>query len=187
MPSRRPPLLGLLMLGAILPPGCLCDHEDHASHRTSTDLSSRKIAEENRPSSLQPPPREPGPARKEPPAKMEAATKEASGLTRALKASGVDAREVAAVADMRGYRLYRKRYFRQAQIWFEAAATADPSFEPALFNAARCAILLEHPARARALVSTLMRLNTPLAKSRLSLAKEDPDFAALWAEQPLRR
>lgn len=187
MNSRRPHLSGLLLLGVILLPGCLCDHRDHPSHWTSPDLTLREISEENRPSSLRPPPREPGPAREEPPARVEAAAKEARGLTRALKAGGVDAREVAAVADMRGYRLYRKRYFRQAQVWFEAAATADPSFEPALLNAARCAILLERPDRARAFVSTLQRLNTPLAKSRLSLAKEDPDFAPLWAEQPPRR
>ena len=187
MYSRRPALPGLLLLGLILLPGCLCDHRDHPSHVTSPDLTPREIAEKNRPSSLRPPPREPGPARVEPPATVEAAGVEARRLTRALRSGGVDPREVAAVADMRGYRLYRKRYFRQAQVWFEIAASVDPSFEPALLNAARCAVLLKQPSRAQELLRSLGRLNTPLSRSRLGRAKQDPDFAPLWAAHPQKR
>lgn len=184
MSLRRPTLPGLLLLGTILLPGCLCDPQDSRPPGNGPDLSPREVSDERRPSSLLPPPREPGPARLEAAATVKAAGEEARRLTEALKAGGVDAREVAAVADMRGYRLYRKRYFRQAQVWFETAALVDPSFEPALFNAARCAVLLEQPVRARERINALKRLNTPLARSRLDLARQDPDFASLWTEAP---
>jgi len=168
-----------LLICAVLLPRCDCD-PPVANPLAWPDLSARQLAENRRPSSLKPPKREPGPARMEARARVKKAGDEASSLTATLRESGVDAREVASIADMRGYRLYRKRYFRQAQSWFEAAVKVDPSFEPALLNAARCAMLLKDQAKAARMLSTLGRLNTPLARSRLALARMDPDFAALW-------
>lgn len=83
------------------------------------------------------------------------------------------------MADIRGYRLFKRRYFRQARIWFEAAVRSDPTFEPALFNAARAAAAAGDLAAARRHLRRLQRLNTPLARSRLRLAPSDRDLKAL--------
>lgn len=171
-----------ILLSALFLPRCDCDPPPRA--RALPDLSPRQVAEERRPSSLIPPRREPGPARMEARVRVKTIGEEARSLTAALRESGVDAREVASVADMRGYRLYRKRYFHQALVWFEAAVKVDPAFEPALFNAARCAMLLNEQSKAARLLAALGRLNTPLARSRLAMAREDPDFAALWSNLP---
>jgi Tfp pilus assembly protein PilF len=88
------------------------------------------------------------------------------------------------MADIRGYRFYRQRYFRQAQAWFEVAVRSDPTFEPSLRNAARVAALLGEPQRAQNLLHRLGRLNTPLSRSLLRIVSQDPDFASLRAKRP---
>ncbi len=162
-------------------PCCLCDPSPQMNRAAShgPDMTPRAVAKEARPSSLLPPPREPGPHRQEPRRQVAAAREEAGRLVSSLAAGGIDAREAASVADMRGYRLYRKRHIKKAQAWFEAAVKADPSFEPPLLNAARCAVLLNQPERARGHLRTLKQLDTPLARSRLNIATSDPDFAPL--------
>jgi hypothetical protein len=128
-----------------------------------------------------PPPREEGPPRSESPAQVATAQLEANRLVLALSKGGVPSREVASVADMRGYRLYRGRLFAQARAWFLAATRVDPSFELSLYNAARCDALLGDGTQARAYLARLRRLDTPLARSRLRLAERDPDLAILRA------
>jgi hypothetical protein len=126
-----------------------------------------------------PPPREPGPPRTEEAAQVEAAAKEARALVQSLVQGGVPAREAASVADMRGYRLYRRRLFGQARAWFRAAVEADPRFELSLFNGARCAALLGDLGEARTFLDRLSALATPLARARLELTRTDPDLKAL--------
>lgn len=176
----KPFALTLLFAAASLAPGCLCDPTPGpAAPAAAPDLSARELYEARRPNSLKPPPREPGPPREETERQVEQARKEAAGLMQSLSASGIDAREKASVADMRGYRLYRKRNLKQAQVWFERAVEVDPTFEPSLLNAARCAVLLGQPDQARAHLQTLKKLDTPLARSRLALTTTDPDFQPL--------
>ena len=126
-----------------------------------------------------PPPREPGPPRPESAAQIEAAVKEARGLAQSLVEGGVPRREVASVADVRGYRLYRRRAFGQARAWFRAAVEVDPRFELSLYNGARCSALLGDLSGARALLDRLRALDTPLARARLELSRTDPDLQAL--------
>jgi hypothetical protein len=126
-----------------------------------------------------PPPRQEGPPLAETAKELEAARREAAQLAAALLKGGVPAREVASVADMRGYRLYRRRAFGQARAWFDAAIRVDGRFELSLYNAARCAALLGKDAEARALLASLRGLDTPLARSRLRLADQDPDLVTL--------
>ena len=173
--------LAWLALVACLVPGCLCDPEQGrpVNPLAYPDLTTQQIANERRPSSLKPPAREPGPPRDEAPRQVAAARQEAAQLVARLKAGGVDGREAASVADMRGYRLYRRRNFKQAQAWFEAAVQADPTFEPALFNAARCAALLGRREQAAERLRGLQKLDTPLSRSRLKLTERDPDFASV--------
>jgi tetratricopeptide (TPR) repeat protein len=90
----------------------------------------------------------------------------------------VPAREAASVADIRGFRLYRRRYYGQALEWFAAAVAADPSFELALYNAARAAALGGRPELARGYLSRLRALATPLARTLASRAAADPDLAS---------
>jgi Flp pilus assembly protein TadD len=112
---------------------------------------------------------------------MAAASEEARKLVQALVSGGVSVREAASVADMRGYRLYRRRAFGQARAWFRAAVSVDPDFELSLYNGARCAALLGDLGEARALLGRLRRLGTPVARARLELARTDPDLRALWS------
>ena len=126
-----------------------------------------------------PPPREDGPPLPETAKEIEAAAREAAQLAAALVKGGVPPREVASVADMRGYRLYRRRAFRQARAWFDTAIGVDARFELSLYNAARCAALLGKNVEARGLLARLRALDTPLARSRLRLAERDPDLATL--------
>lgn len=134
---------------------------------------------DDRPSSLRPPPREPGPPRPETDAQVEAARREARSLVSSLRAGGVAPREVTSTADIRGYRLFRRRYFRQALAWLEAAVRSDPSFEPALYNAARAAGAAGDTDAARGYLRRLADLQTPLARDRLRVAREDPDLAPI--------
>lgn len=133
----------------------------------------------NRPSSLRPPPREPGPPREESEEQVRRAEREARKLVEALIQGGVERREVCSMADIRGHRLFRRRYFRQARVWFEAAVRTDPTFEPALLNAARATAAAGDRAAAVRHLKALEKLGTPLARSRLRLAAEDPDLAGL--------
>lgn len=123
-----------------------------------------------------PPPREPGPARPESAQAIERTRKEVDQWTRSFRQSGLGSREISSLADIRGYRLYRRRNFRRAQLWFDAAVAADPSFEVPLYNAARVAALNGDRGRAVKLLAKLAALNTPLAKRRLQLAAKDPDL-----------
>lgn len=133
-----------------------------------------------RPSSLDPSPREPGPPHKETDEQLRSAGEECRSLVDSLLTSGISPREVASTADIRGYRLYRRRYFGQARVWFEAATRTDPTYEPGLLNAARVAALLGDLVGAREHLRRLRAIGTPLSRSRLSLMKSDPDFAKLW-------
>lgn len=168
-----------MLLAAFLG-GCTCP--DRAS-RPAPDQAVNTPADEddpaNRPSSLEPPPREPGPPLAETEEQIAAAEKEARDLVRALLEGGISPREVTSMADIRGYRLFRRRLFGQARAWFEAAVRTDPRFEPVLFNAARAAAAHGDLAAARAHLERLRRLDTPLARSRLRLAATDPDLAKL--------
>ena len=101
----------------------------------------------------------------------------------ALIGGGVARREAASVADMRGYRLYRRRLFGQARAWFRAAVSIDSSFEPGLYNGARCATLLGDLSEARSLLHRLHRLATPLARARIALSLTDADLAPLRAAE----
>lgn len=125
------------------------------------------------------PPREKGPPRPETVEQVAAAADEGRRLVSALTQSGVPAREVASVADMRGYRLYRRRYFGQALAWFRSAIAVDSTFELSLYNAARCTALLGHSGEAAEMLGQLRRLGTPLSRARLELATSDPDLAAV--------
>ena len=87
------------------------------------------------------------------------------------------------MADIRGYRLFRRRSFGQALRWFETAARIDPTYEPALFNAARAAALLGAVHRAREHLAKLRALGTPLSRRQLDAAARHEDFKAL---QPTR-
>lgn len=111
---------------------------------------------------------------------MQAAA-EARRLTETLTESGISPREAASVADMRGFRLYRRRRYAQALAWFEQAIRTDGSFELSRFNAARCAMLLDRPEVARGHLRALAALSTPMARSGLAMARRLTDFAALWA------
>lgn len=110
---------------------------------------------------------------------MEAARREARSLVNTLRAGGVAPREVTSTADIRGYRLYRRRYFRQALAWLEAAVRTDPTFEPALFNAARAAAAAGELEAARGYLRRLAALETPLARDRLRMARQDADLGPL--------
>jgi len=136
----------------------------------------------NRPNSLLPPPREPGPPRPETPAQVARARKEATALVQAMAQGGITGREVTSMADIRGYRLFRRREFRQALAWFEVAVHSDATFEPAMFNAARAAAALGQVQTAHRYLQLLRGLGTPLARTRLALARTDPDLAPLLRE-----
>jgi hypothetical protein len=109
------------------------------------------------------------------------AARESKELAAALLAGGIPSREVASVADMRGFRLFRTRYFRRARVWFERSVVTDPAYEPALYNAARCAAALSDAAAAREQLARLGALGTPLSTLKLSQARSDPDLAPLLA------
>lgn len=124
------------------------------------------------------PPREEGPPRPEEQQSIQAAGAEAEALARSLLAGGISRREVASIADMRGYRLFRKRRYAQAHAWFIRATQVDGTFELSLFNAARCAALLDRGPEAHALLHRLRALKTPLSRSLARRADRDPDLAA---------
>ncbi|MBW2731290.1 MAG: hypothetical protein JRH20_02795 [Deltaproteobacteria bacterium] len=128
---------------------------------------------------LRPLPREKGPARKETPQAVAATIREARSFTQQMVSGQISRREVTAMADIRGYRLYRQRYFEQAHAWFEAAIRVDPSYELSLFNAARTAALTKRLKRAREHLESLRRLDTPLARDRLARAARNTDFKAI--------
>jgi hypothetical protein len=170
--TRRigPVLAGLLLLQ--------CPTDPRPQPGEQAQAKAADPADE-RGSSLQPPPRQPGPPRLETRQQVQAAQKEAFRQTRSLLEAGVPPREVASVADTRGYRLYRTRHLGQARAWFEAAVSVDRSFELSLYNAARCAALQgDHRAARRHLLS-LQRLDTPLSRARMSMASQDPDLQSL--------
>jgi hypothetical protein len=168
--------------------GCSCPSERVGD--TATPAKARALGAaaadledpSNRPSSLRPPAREPGPPREETAEQVQNAEEEARKLVAALIEGGVERREVCSMADIRGHRLFRRRFFKQARVWFEAAVRADPTFEPALLNAARATAAAGDRAAALRHLKALEKLGTPLARSRLRLAAEDPDLAGLAAK-----
>lgn len=123
--------------------------------------------------------RQPGPPRKESESEENKAKIKARKFVEDLRRGKINRREITALADIRGYRLYRMRYFKRAHQWFEAAIENDPSFELSLYNGARTAALTGRLKRARQLLSMLKILDTPLSKMRLELAKTDEDLSAL--------
>jgi len=130
-------------------------------------------------------PREEGPPREEAAGEVRAARTEAAQLTRSLLAGGISRREVASIADMRGYRHFKRRRFAQARAWFLQALAADTTFELSAYNAARCAALLGNLAEARALLGRLRTRDTLLARSLLRRAAQDPDLAgAIKTDRP---
>lgn len=155
--------------------GCRCPGQPAAPDR---DPDPDDPAD--RPSSLAPPARQPGPPRAESDARVVRALEEAAALVQAMGQGGVSRREAASMADIRGYRLFKRRLFGQARAWFETAVRADPTFEPAIFNAARAAAAAGDASAARDHLRRLRRLGTPLARSRLGLARQDPDLRGLW-------
>ena len=128
---------------------------------------------------LRPPPRQPGPARRETPAQLKRVQAEAERFVSSLLAAQYSRREITSMADIRGYQLYLNRYVASADLWFREAIRADPSFELSLFNGARTAALLGQRERAAQLIESLRKLDTPLARARLALAEQDPDFGQL--------
>ena len=156
-----------------------CNKPAPAAQPDLSGAALQQKAEDNRGSSLKPPPRKPGPARPEAPENVEAAREESSSLVKGLLKAGIPPREVASVADTRGYKYFRWRYFKRARVWFEHAARVDPTYEMSLYNAARCAAALGDHKAAIAHLQTLEKLQTPLSRSRMVLANEDPDISAM--------
>ncbi len=124
-------------------------------------------------------PREAGPPRHEEERAILAARKEAKEIARSLLGGGISRREVASIADMRGYRHYRKRRYGQALAWFQRATQTDPSFELSAFNAARCAALLGRGAEALPLLRRLRTMDTSLSRALLQQVDRDPDLATV--------
>lgn len=118
-------------------------------------------------------------ARPEPEARLRRAAEEARQLTSALLKGGVARREVTSIADIRGYRLYRRGRYREARVWFEAGVRIDPTFEPCLYNAARLSALVGDLSAARERLQQLRRRGTPLSARYLAQAAGDADFSAL--------
>lgn len=180
-------LAAVVALGASGVGGCRCQPADSAAdsaagaRRAAGASKASRAKQTKRAIPLRPPPREPGPPREEKPGGVAAARREAESLVSALLEGGISRREVTAMADIRGYRLYRKRYFRRARAWFEIAVRTDPSFELSRYNAARAAALTGDLAGARRHLRALRALGTPLSRHRMELAKVDPDLAALRA------
>ena len=146
------------------------------------DASAMELAQkvqDNRGTSLRPPARQPGPPRPEAPEKIAATSQLARKLVQDLLKAGIPPREVASVADTRGYRLFHWRYFQQARAWFEEAVRVDPTYELSLYNAARCTAALGDHKASIAHLATLEKLDTPLSRSRLVLGAEDPDLLAM--------
>lgn len=162
-----------LLLAALELAACRCDSPPPFAE------SSPRLDAERLSSRLDPPPREEGPPRAESREQLAQARREAAALVASLRAGGVPAREAASVADIRGYRLYRRRSYGQALAWFDAALAAEPGHELALLNAARAARLLGDDARARRHLLSLERLGTSLARSLLRRAARDRDLAGL--------
>lgn len=140
---------------------------------------SHLVYKDESPDRTAPPPRDPGPPQTETKEQLDKATTEATNLVKTLSQSGILAREIASLADIRGYRFYRKRFFGQAQIWFEIAVKIDPLYELSLYNAARTAALLGDLNKARTRLKQLEKLKTPMSQRRLQLSLSDPDFSAL--------
>jgi len=126
-----------------------------------------------------PPPHAPGPPARETAAQLAAAEAEAQSLLTSLAGSGLSSREVAAIADIRGFRLYHQRHFREAQVWFEAAVRLDPRYEPSRYNAARAAAQVGDLELARYHLEQLKALGTPLSRRQRRYASTDPDLEAL--------
>jgi tetratricopeptide (TPR) repeat protein len=145
--------------------------------QNDSDASSSSPGDRPRPenASVDLPPREAGPPRREPADTVARERAEAKRLLAGLRGS-VSARQLTSMADIRGYRLYRERRFQRAQVWFEAAVRTDPSYEYSRYNAARVASLLGEADRAQAHLNQLAQLETPLSRRLLSFSRRDPDL-----------
>jgi tetratricopeptide (TPR) repeat protein len=165
---------------AVLLAGCRCPADRPPPSAVEEPRADVADPADDRPSSLLSPPREPGPPRAESDEQVERARREAEALVVSLRAGGVAPREVTSTADIRGFRLFRRRYFRQARVWFEAAVRSDPTFEPALYNAARAAAAAGDLRAAREHLRRLAALKTPLARGKLRQARDDSDLAELY-------
>jgi hypothetical protein len=176
-------VLFVLLVG-MAPVSCEC-RCGAASHQTegSVTLGDLHITPRKDAFALAPLPREPGPAHPETAAEIAAARRRARAFVATLKGS-LNPREITALADIRGYGFYRRRFFGRAHEWFLAAVATDPRFELSLYNAARTAALLGRRSEARRLLERLRVLDTPLARMRLKLATRDPDLSRLRGEKP---
>lgn len=163
--------------------GCDCRAEESSGPTRSAD-SAEASDPANRPSPLQLAPREFGPPRPESVEQLEQAQKEARRWTGDLLKGGLARREVASMADIRGYRLFRRRSFGRALRWFTTAARVDPTYEPSRFNAARAAALLGDVTAAQEHLARLRGLKTPLSLRQLDAAARHKDFAVLRKRPP---
>jgi hypothetical protein len=170
---------------ALAPAQAGCDCRTEESSPTQVADSSKPADLANRPSLLQLAPREPGPPRSESAEQLTQAQQQAQRWTGDLLKGGLARREVASMADIRGYRFFRRRSFGRALRWFTIAVATDPTYEPALFNAARAAALLGETATAREHLSRLRGLGTPLSRRQLDAAARHKDFARLRKNPPI--
>lgn len=182
-PTGKTSILGIVLRGLLLawlalvgPVGCTCGRRTPSAEKAPRDA---RIVPRSDVIPLMPATRDPGPARKESAAELTAAQDAARTFTQKLLKGGLNRREVTALADIRGYRLYKRRFFGRAHAWFSAAVATDPRFELSLYNAARTAALLGKADEARTHLRRLAALNTPLARTRLTLARTDPDLRNL--------
>lgn len=180
VPLALPSSLALALVG------CDCRAKEISGPTRSAD-STKASDPANRPSPLQLAPREFGPPRPESAGQLEQAQQEARRWTSDLLKGGLARREVASMADIRGYRLFRRRSFGQALQWFSTATRVDPTYEPALFNAARAAALLGDVAAAQEHLTRLRGLSTPLSLRQLNAAARHKDFARLRERPPSPR
>ena len=177
MPPALPVALALALSG------CDCRAEERSGPRRSAD-STKASDPANQPSPLQLAPREFGPPRPESTEQLDQAQQEARRWTGDLLKGGLARREVASMADIRGYRLFRRRSFGRALRWFTTAARVDPTYEPSRFNAARAAALLGDVAAAQEHLTRLRGLKTPLSLRQLDAAARHKDFAVLRKRPP---
>lgn len=113
------------MLALTGPVGCTCGARPDGEQAHDARIMPRKDV-----IPLMPAARDPGPAQPERADELAAADQAARAFTRKLLAGGLNRREVTALADIRGYRLYKRRFFGRAHAWFSAAVQTDPRFEP---------------------------------------------------------
>ncbi len=97
------------------------------------------------------------------------------------------ARATAEALNQRGLRPLRMKSYAEAARVFDLATGASPTFEDALYNAARAHALAGDLGKAKARLSALRATKSELALSLLKGAGRDEAFAAHGADDGLRR